>query len=37
LQDHVPKIADEEETTLEKKSTAELESAAGNQTAKKEI
>ena len=30
LQDHVPKIADGEETTLKKKSTAELESIVGN-------
>jgi len=37
LQDHVPKIADEEETTLKKKSAAELESAAGNQSVEKEI
>jgi len=37
LQDHVPKIADEEETTLKKKSAAELESVAGNQSAEKEI
>jgi len=37
LQDHVPKIADEEETTLEKKSAAELEFAAGNQSVEKEI
>ena len=37
LQDHVPKIEDEEETTLEKKSAAELESVLGNQSAEKEI
>jgi len=37
LQDHVPKIADEEETTLEKKYAAKLESAAGNQSVEKEI
>jgi len=37
LQDYVPKIADEEETILEKKSAAELESAVGNQSAEKEI
>jgi len=37
LQDHVPKIADEEETTLKKKSVAELESATRNQSAEKEI
>jgi len=30
LQDHVPKIADEEETILEKKSATKLESTAGN-------
>jgi len=37
LQDHVPKIADEEETTLEKKSAAELKSAARNKSVEKEI
>jgi len=37
LQDHVPKIVDEEETALEKKSATELESVAGNQSAEKEI
>ena len=37
LQDHVPKIADEEEIALKKKSVAELESAEGNQLAEKEI
>jgi len=37
LQEHVPKIADEEETTHEKKSATKLESAAGNQLAEKEI
>ena len=36
-QDQEPKIADEEETTLEKKSAAKLESTTGNQSAKKEI
>ena len=37
LQEHVPNIVDEEETTQEKQSTAELESAAGNQSVEKEI
>jgi len=37
FQDHVPKIANEEEIALEKKSAAKLESAAGNQSAEKEI
>jgi len=37
LQDHVPKIVNEEEITLKKKSTAELESVAGNQSAEKKI
>jgi len=37
LQDHVPKIVNEEETALEKKSTTKLESTAGNQSAEKEI
>ena len=32
-QDQEPKIADEEETTLKKKSAVELESVAGNQSA----
>ena len=37
LQDHVPKIVDEEETTVKKKSAAKLESTARNQSAEKEI
>jgi len=37
LQDHVPKIVDEEETTQEKKSATKLESAVGNQSAEKEF
>jgi len=37
LINHVPKIADEEETTLKKKSAVEVESAAGNQSTEKEI
>jgi len=37
LQDHVPKIVDQEETAQEKKSAVELETTAGNQSAKKEI
>ena len=36
-QDHMPKIADEEETTLEKKFATELESTVGNQSVEKEI
>jgi len=37
LQEHMPNIVDEEETTQEKQSTAKLESAAGNQLVEKEI
>jgi len=37
LQDHVPKIADEEYLVQEKQTAAELESAVGNQSAEKEI
>ena len=37
LQEHVPKIVDEEETTQEKKSAVELETTVGNQLAEKEI
>jgi len=37
LQDHVPKIAYEEETAQEKQTATKLESAAGNQLAKNEI
>jgi len=37
LQDHVPKIVDEEETAQEKQTATKLESAAGNQSIEKEI
>jgi len=37
LQEHVPKIADEEEIAQKKKFVAELESAAENQSVEKEI
>jgi len=37
LQEHDPKIADEEEIAQEKKSAAELETVARNQSAEKEI
>jgi len=36
-QDQRPKIADEEETAQKKQNAVGLESAAGNQSAKKEI
>jgi len=37
LQDHVPKIADEEDTMQEKQSAAELESVAKNESTEKKI